>query len=238
VGTWRRALPLAGWLAALVAGAVLFHAMGRGAMAPPPVTDPGAWGPWADAREPAVVVAAVLRLVVLALTWYLVGATTVGIVARLVRLAGLVRIADALTLPMVRNLLQGALGLGLATAMVGASTAPVPRDPSPPSPTVVEAAEADAAAPTDPDGGTAGGAVTLVRAGEGTAAQADAEVGAPPISMRLIEPEQTTAGRSVAPRERDDFAAEPGMRQAGAPADEGAAERGRATHRVVAGESL
>jgi hypothetical protein len=117
---------LVGWLAALLVGVAAFHALGDGALAPPPVTDPGAWGPWASTREPLVATVALLRLLVLALAWYLVGVTTVGTVARLTRAARLVRIADALTLPAVRRLLQGALGVGLATAMVGAA-APAPR---------------------------------------------------------------------------------------------------------------
>jgi hypothetical protein len=117
---------LVAWFAALLVGVAAFHALGAGALAPPPVTDPGAWGAWASAREPLVATVALLRLLVLALAWYLVGVTTVGTVARLTRGARLVRIADALTLPAVRRLLQGALGVGLATAMVGAA-APVPR---------------------------------------------------------------------------------------------------------------
>jgi hypothetical protein len=117
---------LVGWLAALLVGVAAFHALGDGALAPPPVTDPGSWGTWASTREPLVATVALLRLLVLALAWYLVGVTTVGIVARLTRAARLVRIVDALTLPAVRRLLQGALGVGLATAMVGAA-APVPR---------------------------------------------------------------------------------------------------------------
>jgi nucleoid-associated protein YgaU len=119
-GAGRRSLPLLAWLAALTAGVALFHAMGSGPLAPPPLTDPGAWGTWASGRDPITAVVAVLRLVVLALAWYLVGVTTIGIVARLLRAARLVRLADALTVPAVRRLLQGALGLGLATAMVGA----------------------------------------------------------------------------------------------------------------------
>jgi nucleoid-associated protein YgaU len=121
---------LIAWLAALLVGVLAFHAMGSGPLAAPPIADPGGWGVWVSEREPLVATVAVLRLVVLALAWYLVGVTTIGIVARLTRAARLVRLADALTVPTVRRLLQGALGLGLATAMVGAA-APVHRVAAP-----------------------------------------------------------------------------------------------------------
>ena len=229
VGTWRRALPLIGWLSALLAGIVLFHAMGRGALAPPPLSDPGAWATWASSREPAVVAAAVLRLVVLGLAWYLVGATTVGIVARLVRVAGLIRVADALTLPMVRRMLQGALGVGLATAMVGASTAPLPHQ-APPTLTVAASAEAE---------GVGDGAVprvTLTRAKADSGAADDA---ASPIAMRLLE--QSDADADVGLRRQVDGSdgsagSTVGLRAVEEEASDDAP--GRDVHRVVAGESL
>jgi nucleoid-associated protein YgaU len=151
--------PLAAWLATLAGGIALFHLLGTGPLAAPPLTEPAAWGAWASEREPAVATVAILRLVVLALAWYLVGVTTIGLVARLARAARLVRVADALTVPALRRFLQGALGLGLATAMVGAA-APGAHRPSLPTPTV--AAEAEAGSPmADPADG-----VQLVRAAD------------------------------------------------------------------------
>jgi hypothetical protein len=142
VAAARRALPLVAWLGSLVTGVVLFHALGSGPLEPPPLTDPSSWGAWAEAREPVTAVIAVLRLVVLALAWYLVGVTTIGFVARLVRAARLVRLVDALTVPAVRRLLQGALGLSLATAMVGAA-APAGYGGAPPTGTVAGADASD-----------------------------------------------------------------------------------------------
>lgn len=121
----RRSLPLLAWLVALGAGIALFHGMGSGPLAAPPLTRPDTWGDWAAQREPLTAGVAVLRLIVLGLAWYLVGVTTIGVVARLLRAARLVRMADALTVPAVRRLLQGALGLGLATAVVSASAVPM-----------------------------------------------------------------------------------------------------------------
>jgi hypothetical protein len=122
----RSWLPLLGWLGSLVAGIVLFTTLGGGALEAPPLGQPSAWGEWAAARDPFVAVVAVLRLVVLALAWYLVAVTTVGLVARLTRAARLVRVADALSVPLVRQLLQGALGLTLAAGVVASSSGAVP----------------------------------------------------------------------------------------------------------------
>jgi hypothetical protein len=108
----------------LVVGSTLFHAIGDGPLSAPPL-DPAGWGAWADGRDPLVTTFAVLRLLVLALSWYLVGATTVGILARVLRAASLVRIADAVTVPALRRGLQAALGVSLATAMV-TSAVPTP----------------------------------------------------------------------------------------------------------------
>jgi hypothetical protein len=209
MGSWRRVAPLVMWMAALVIGVAVFHGLGGGPLAGPPLADPGAWGDWMAGRDPLVATMALLRLGVLALAWYLVGVTTVGLLARLLRAARLVRLADALTLPVVRRLLQSALGVGLATTMVGAATAPVPATPEHRQAVEAGALEEDREA-------TGSGRVTLVRAevdppGLGhepaamtmarSAREADAEsqeaqgAGArgAPVSMRLLEQEADTA---------------------------------------------
>jgi hypothetical protein len=116
----RRWLPLAAWLGGLIVGTWLFHALGSGPLAAPPL-DPAGWSAWLAERDALIASVAALRLVVLALSWYLVGVTTVGLVARLARAARLVRLADALTVPFVRRLLQATLGVSLATAMVASA---------------------------------------------------------------------------------------------------------------------
>jgi len=111
------------WCAALLLGTALFHALGAGNLAPPPL-DPSDWGPWIAGRDALTGTMALLRLVVLGLCWYLVGVTSIGTVARLLRAARFVRLADAVTLPIVRRLLQQTLGVALATTMITASAAP------------------------------------------------------------------------------------------------------------------
>lgn len=122
-GSWRARAGLLAWCLALVGGTALFHSMGDGPLAPPPLA-PDAWAAWAEGRDPLVATVAVLRLVALGLSWYLVGATSIGVVARVLRAAQLIRLADALTVPALRRLLQAALGVSLATAMVVSAATP------------------------------------------------------------------------------------------------------------------
>lgn len=145
---FRGVLPLVSWVAVLGAAIVAFTAMGSGQLAGPPM-DPGAWAGWADARDPVVATVALLRLVVLGLAWYLAAVTLVGALARVARLTTMVRFTDALTLPIVRRVLQTSLGVGLATAVVVSSTtAPVPRSRSTPVLAATTATEVERDAPT------------------------------------------------------------------------------------------
>jgi hypothetical protein len=135
----RERLELLGFVAALVSGLVVFHALGGGALAPPPL-EPAGWGEWAAARDPVLAAVALLRLIVLALLWYLVGATAVGVLARLARSVRLVRVADALTIPAVRRIVRSGLGVTLAAGMV-ASAVTGPSRPHPMPPVHLAAAE-------------------------------------------------------------------------------------------------
>lgn len=151
----RDLLPLLGWLASLAAGIVLFTQLGDGPLAAPPLTEPDAWSAWAAERDGPLAAVALLRVLALALAWYLVGVTTLGLVARLLRLASLVRVADAISGPVVRHVLRSALGVTLAVGVVAASSAPTagpPRDP----------AAATAVASGTPDGGDGGATVRAV----------------------------------------------------------------------------
>ncbi len=114
----RELAPLAAWLVALVGAVVALHALGRSPLASPPVTDPAGWWAWAQGRTADELAFNLLRIVGLALAWYLLGATTVGAVARLARLGGLVAVADRLSVGPVRRLLQATLGATLAVGVV------------------------------------------------------------------------------------------------------------------------
>ena len=117
VGVGQRPWVVVVWCVGLVAGTVLFHGFGGGALSTPPWA-PGGWHGWLQERGPVIATVAVLRLLVLGLCWYLVGVTVIGVVARLLRAARLLRVADALTVPWLRRLLQQGLGVTLAAAMI------------------------------------------------------------------------------------------------------------------------
>ncbi|HUF33475.1 MAG TPA: hypothetical protein VMN58_09745 [Acidimicrobiales bacterium] len=115
---WRRVALLTGWVAALVAVALGVGALGSGALAAPDLTSPSTWSTWAAERTPVEAAFAVLRLVVVALAWYLLVVTLLAVVARAGRAGRLVTVVDVVTLPLVRPMVHGAVGLGLVGATV------------------------------------------------------------------------------------------------------------------------
>lgn len=147
-GRWRRVLPLVVWMGCLAAALVLLRVLGDGRLAAPSLADPGAWAPWAAARDPLEVAMVVLRLLALGLAWYLTGVTSISVVARMLRAARLVRIADALSFGPVKVLVQQALGIGLAAGVL-ATAVPAP----PAAPVAGDAGAPDVAllAPLAPD---------------------------------------------------------------------------------------
>lgn len=133
----RRALvQVAAMVIGLVAAIGLLTWMGRGPLGVPSVLEPEAWRRWAAGKDAAVLVFAALRLITLVLAWYLLGATLVGAAARLLHSTRLMTVADVVTVPAVRRLLQSALGVGLATAALTAGSGSAP----PPAPAVSVAA--------------------------------------------------------------------------------------------------
>lgn len=108
-----RALLFISW-AALLAGVAL--GLPTVGMDVPPVTDLSAWGEWFGERPAVEGAFGVIQVVVWGASWYLIGVTTIGAVARLLRLGKLVRAVDVITVPMVRRLLQASFGLGLVAA--------------------------------------------------------------------------------------------------------------------------
>lgn len=123
------------WVVALAGAIAVLTVAGRGALATPSLFGGVSWREWAAQRDALMIIFALLRLATLGVAWYLLGATVVGVAARLASWRGLVRVADTLTVPSVRRLLQSALGVGLASAAItvgsGASgLAPTPSTPS------------------------------------------------------------------------------------------------------------
>lgn len=125
----RRTAAAALWMLALGAVAAALQWAGHGALAGPPLTDPGRWAAWLDGRDPVLVAFSLLRLVSLAGAWYLVVVTAVGAALRVVGAASLVRITDRFTVAPVRRLLAGSISLGLAASGLAAVAAPARRIP-------------------------------------------------------------------------------------------------------------
>lgn len=125
--------PVALWLVGLGAALAALHGLG-GALAPPPLTEPGQLGPWLDDRQPAESLMALARVVAIAIAWYLMATTVLAIIARLAGLARMVAVADIVSVPLVRRLVGGGLGLTVvAGSMVGPALASAA--PAPPAPT-------------------------------------------------------------------------------------------------------
>lgn len=110
------------WLGVLACAVTGLHGLG-GPLAPPPLTDPGGVGDWLSARQPGQAAIGLLRLVALAMAWYLLVATVAGVLAQLLRVPALLRAADLLTIPAVRRIVNASVGATVAAAtMTGAMT--------------------------------------------------------------------------------------------------------------------
>lgn len=130
----RRSLwPLLAWVAGLGVAIVTFSTMGSGALATPALTEPGAWSGWAADRDPVVALVALLRLLVLALAWYLLVTTLAGVVGHLSRSRTTIRATDAVSPRIVRRVVRTSLGAGLAAAVAVSTVGPVRLDHSTPA---------------------------------------------------------------------------------------------------------
>ncbi len=114
----RRVGPLLAWFTCVSAALALLLWLGDGRLAAPDLTAPSTWGAWAEARSAAESAVAILRVLALGMAWYLVGITTVSVLAHALRAARLVRVADALSVGPVRIVVQQALGVSLATGVL------------------------------------------------------------------------------------------------------------------------
>src|SRR3954452_23786691 len=106
------------WIGGLLAVGALMLAVGRGTLAGPHLTAPSTWADWAAARPAPDAAMAALRLVVLALDAYLVGATLIAVGLRIVHADRAISVADLLTVPAVLRVVQAGLGVGLVGASV------------------------------------------------------------------------------------------------------------------------
>ena len=133
--------------ATAVLGALLLSA--QGALEGPPTT-PTAWHQWVSEREPAAALVAIVRLGALAMCWYVLFATGVGVVARVVGAGPLVRVTDAVSLPAVRAIVRWALGAGLTASTALTSSPAIAARPAPLVITMTRLPDAASPGPSPP----------------------------------------------------------------------------------------
>ncbi|MDP8976588.1 MAG: hypothetical protein M3N28_09565 [Actinomycetota bacterium] len=162
------------WFAFVLAMVIMLTVMG-GRLAPPTLSGLDELRAWMGQRQPVEAASAALRILALALGWYLLVVIVISVAARLLRLAALVRAVDVVTVPLVRRLANAAAGLSLvATGYPGLAGAGAP-----------PAAETMRRLPDD--AGTTG------------AGAAPAVTTTPPITMRRLpdEPVQPPSSQPV-----------------------------------------
>jgi LysM domain len=187
---------LAAWSAALVAGARVLVATGRGSLSVP-LGSADDLADWVGAASPAEMAMAVLRLLALAACGYLLAVTALGVAARVVRARGLTAAVDRVTPAVVRRIVAGGSGAGLVLGTLVASL-PAPDLTGPPGASTATASPAATAtmarvpaptatmARTTP--GPAGGEATMTRLEDPTTT---ADPATPSATMTRVGPERS-----------------------------------------------
>ncbi len=171
----RSTVRLALWSAALVVILRLLLAAGGPTLSVPLTSVDGLTAWTADTPPPDMAVA-VLRLGALALAGYLLAVTVLAVVARLTRWRGLGAAVERVSPGIVRRVVTGGSGIGLAIGAV-AGAVPAPDVGAPPAPATV----ASAAAPTP------GASATLTRLPDGTATMTRVDEAPPSATMTRID---------------------------------------------------
>jgi hypothetical protein len=118
-------------LLAAVAG---LHEAGVGALAAPPSL--AGLPKWVETRDPIIAGFALVRLLALALGYYLLSVIVAGTAFRMARTTRLAAATDLLTVPAVRRVLDGCLGLAIvvAASAPGGTGWAADQSPLPPAP--------------------------------------------------------------------------------------------------------
>lgn len=136
------------WTAALVAVLRLLAATGGGPLSVP-VTSPRDLRAWVADTAPPDMAIALLRVGAQALTGYLLAVTVLAIAARLLRLRGLAAAVEGMSPGVVRRLVSGGSGIGLALGAVAGALPAFDPGPAPGGSTVAaNAPSADRASAT------------------------------------------------------------------------------------------
>lgn len=119
--TWTRATRTLQWLSLLATAHAALAAAGRVLPSPPTPWAGGDLAGWLTTTDPGVSAFALLRLLALAVAWYLTLVTALALLSRLSGIPRLISLADRVALPVVRRALHHAIGVGLAVTIVGSS---------------------------------------------------------------------------------------------------------------------
>lgn len=189
-----RALRLLVWIATLAVSLAVLHRTGSGSLAPPPMSADGARR-WLADRDAVTAAFALVRLVALALGWYLAALTLLRVVATSVGWARLVTITDIVTAPALRPFLRGAAGASLGATVVLAAPAAAFAGPSPDVASTTPVAPATPSAPGSP----APGADVMVLLPDGAEAPAvpDDDIDSVGIAVMHAIPDETSDGPRV-----------------------------------------
>lgn len=211
------------------------HALGAGTLAAPPTTSGRDLLEWVRSTDSTTVGMVVLRLLALGVGYHLIATTALGIIGRLLRRPGLVRLAEWSTLPPFRSTVRRIAGIGLSasaallTPIHGAGASSDGQD----------AVVVSTSAPTTPTGQTGRATATWHRpaADPSTAtlrlvtAKPDDEGPGGQATLRPVDTDPTDAGPRTSDPLADRRPPDP------APADP-APLAGSARHTVVPGDHL
>jgi hypothetical protein len=158
------------WTAALVTALRMLAATGGGSLSIP-VTSPRDLRAWVADTAPPDMAIALLRLGALALAGYLLAVTVLAVAARLLRLDGLAAAIERVSPGVVRRLVSGSSGIGLALGAVAGLLPVLEQGPGTTGPTVAAAA---------PSADQASATMTRLPAGSATMTRLATAPGVPP----------------------------------------------------------
>ncbi len=119
----RRVARALAWLTLLVGSLAVLRLGGSSDLAAPPLSSVGGLERWVDARDPATVAIALVRLGAEAAVWYLLALTVLHGTAAIVHRRSVHTVATVLTAPGVDRLLRAVLGAGAMVVLPLASPA-------------------------------------------------------------------------------------------------------------------
>lgn len=112
-------LRLVGWIATLAVILRVLLAADGPLPEPSSLVSPDAWTDWSATTDPAIAAFTVVRLCAVAVACYLLAATILATVAHLSGRLFLIRVADLVSVPLVKRVVHRTVGVGLAVTFVG-----------------------------------------------------------------------------------------------------------------------